>query len=243
MKLGRLAPDYSKPRLWAEDYYTTELPPLAAAVDYCSHVPSWPVYLNDQISDCTIAAAGHMIQAWSAYAGTETAVSDDDVLRAYEAVSGYDPATGANDNGAVMSGVLAYWQSTGIGGHKIEAYAQIRNPTTLALNQCLQVFGSCYIGVNLPVSAQDQFPGPWTYVKGSPIAGGHAICLQRCGPYVDAETYISWGQPVRTQIKWADTYIEEAWAVLDDLWVTASGKSPAGLDVATMRADMSALAR
>ena len=34
--------------------------------------------------------------------------------------------TGLNDNGAVILDVLNYWRKTGIGGHPISAYADLK---------------------------------------------------------------------------------------------------------------------
>ena len=80
---------------------------------------------NDTIGDCTCAAAGHLVMEWTANVGAETTPADADILAAYSAITGYDPKTGANDNGAVETDVLNYWRKTGIAGHKIMAYAAL----------------------------------------------------------------------------------------------------------------------
>ena len=180
-KLGRRPPDYRKPRLWLEDYAIGALPtpvyPLDRAVG-----TSWPMYLNDTLGDCTIAGLGHMVGAWSKIIhGTagEVLFTNDVIEAVYSAVGGYVPGDPNTDNGCVMSDVLAYWQSTGVSGHKISAYAQLSDTSEASLNWALKNFGSVYLGINCPQSAQQQFGNaPWTYVKGSPIAGGHCITLQ-----------------------------------------------------------------
>ena len=59
----------------------------------------WPMLDNDRIGDCTAAAAGHLIQSFSANAGALITPTDDQVLKVYVDTTGYDPQTGANDNG------------------------------------------------------------------------------------------------------------------------------------------------
>src|SRR3954470_7477044 len=118
-KLGRKPNDPSKPRL-SLGGFLRDTAGYPSKRDWLSQVDNWPMYLNDRIGDCTCAGAGHIIQSASTYGQGQTiTISDDDVLRAYIANSGYDPRTGANDNGAVMQDVLNYWRKEGIGGHKI----------------------------------------------------------------------------------------------------------------------------
>ena len=60
--------------------------------------------------------------------------SDKQVVAAYSAITGYNPSTGANDNGAVEIDVLNYWRQTGIAGHKIGAYVALGlDPEALAM--------------------------------------------------------------------------------------------------------------
>ena len=56
---------------------------------------------NDQIGDCTCAAAGHLIMEWTANAQSKMVTpTDKQIVAAYSAITGYNPTTGANDNGA-----------------------------------------------------------------------------------------------------------------------------------------------
>jgi hypothetical protein len=100
------------------------LPPPPAAFDETTGIDTWPMYANDRIGDCTTAAAAHMIEAWTA-AGRGQAVELPEVavLDAFEHVKRTDPVTG--EEGAVELEVLRYWRKTGIGGHRIGAYARV----------------------------------------------------------------------------------------------------------------------
>src|SRR5690348_342480 len=123
-KYGRLHPDPARPRLTLEKYLDPRsalsrsgLPPVPRSqdVDRASQVQDWPMYLNDQLGDCTIAAMGHMYGAWTQYAsGREALFSDDQIQSVYSRVGGYVPGDPSTDNGCVMQDVLADQQSNGM---------------------------------------------------------------------------------------------------------------------------------
>jgi hypothetical protein len=195
------------------------------------------MYLNDRIGDCTCATAGHIIQALSTYGKktTET-ITDNDVLAAYTAVSGYNPITGEHDDGAVVQEVLSHWRKVGIGGHKILAFASVdfRNPSEL--RQATHIFGNVYLGIDFPNTAMDQFNNgePWDVVDGAYSEGGHAI---NAGYYDVSDgmwKVVTWGkvQPM-TQAFW-DKYVEEAWVVVSPEWLDATGRNPEGIDMTAM---------
>jgi len=78
------------------------------------------------------------------------------VLDLYERVSGYDPATGANDNGAVELDVLNQWRQVGIGGHKIGAFVAVSPSDAREVKEAIYLFGGVYIGISLPLAWQGQ---------------------------------------------------------------------------------------
>lgn len=253
-KLGRRRSDPEAPRLIFEAYLQPHSAranapvPLTQDVDRCTHVSSWPMYANDQIGDCTTAAIGHMIQAWTAYAGAEVVIPEAAVLSMYSAVSGYVPGDPATDQGASMLDVLTHMRDVGIADasgkvHKVAAFAQLGNPADeLTLGYVLKTFGTVYTGIHCPQSALSQFGvGPWTWIPGSPDEGGHAICLQRrqgIGTGVRGVLdYISWGAVQNATFGFQAHYAEEAWAVVSEDWVAANGTSADGLDLAQLIAD------
>jgi len=76
-----------------------ELPVPPPSLDLTDHVTEWPMYANDRVGDCTIAAAGHMIEAWTAESrGHPLEVSERSVLSAFDHANGlfellqFDPA-------------------------------------------------------------------------------------------------------------------------------------------------------
>lgn len=227
--------DYRKPSLVA--------PPIRA--DFASKVTDWPMYGNDVRGDCTIAGAGHMEEAWTAYGQhREVSVADDDVLRAYEAVSGYDPSTGANDNGAVELDVLKYWRKVGIGGHKIVAFMRVDVHNHRQVKQAIATFGGIYTGFRVPQSAEDQFaggehwhvdPGP----AGQQILGGH--CVPVLGYDPANLTCITWARAQALTWHFWDVYFDEAWAIVTTDFLDRTGHDPQGLNLRQLLADLDAL--
>jgi hypothetical protein len=246
VKFGRNAPytKEEKPRLILDDYLTvSDLPPTPAVVDRASEVATWPMYGNDTIGDCTCAATGHEVQAWTRYAGTEVTVPQADIISLYSAVSGYDPATGANDNGCVIQDVLEYWQKNGIpgAGHKIAAFAQLEGWThdLDLVKTVLNIFGSVYIGLNVPASAETQFSAgqPWTVVADSPIEGGHAVPVQYWGDADDQIGCVTWGALQPMTRDFFTTYVDEVWVVITDDWLDANRETITGLNLAQLDQD------
>lgn len=233
-KLGRLPNDPTKPRLKLSRFLSATAPTYPENRDYLSKVSHFPMYLNDRIGDCTCATIGHIIQSVTTYGQGETkTITDSDVLQAYEAVSGYDPTTGANDNGAVVQEVLDYWRKNGVGGHKIAAFAEVDINNEDELRAAMNLFGTVYLGIAFPDTAFDQIDNgePWDVVDGAKIEGGHAI---NAGYYDVSDNMwkiVTWGQvQPMTQAFW-DEYVDEAWVVLTPEWFDANGRNPDGIDM------------
>jgi len=213
--------------------YMPKLPTPPTATDHASKLPANIGMMgNDTYGDCTVAAAGHMVQSWTAYAerGIET-LSDADILAAYDVIS-------PNDQGAYMLDVLNYWHKTGIGPDKIEAFVEIGIADLIQAKLAIEYFGSCYIGMSLP--DVNTF-GPWTTPTGPPDPyNGHAVCLIA---YDDAKKMFkvcTWGEIWDMSYAWFQKYMDEGYAVLNDIEIiTATGKSPEGFDFATLQADLS----
>jgi hypothetical protein len=254
---GRRHPDPARPRLTLEKYLDPRtalsrhgLPPvpLTTDVDRASAVQSWPMYLNDQLGDCTIAAIGHMYGAWTAYAGAgEALFTDDQIQSVYSRVGGYVPGDPDTDQGCVMQDVLADQQANGIPDqnghlHQVAGYAAFGNPADEELlGQVLDVFGTVYVGINVQQQMETEFADqqPWTWDADGQSIGGHAICLQRrLGSGGAPLEYVTWGalQPATTGFQAGAS--EEAWAVVTRDWLQANGTTVEGLDLQQLLADM-----
>jgi hypothetical protein len=234
--------------------------PLTADIDRASKVADWPMYSNgpdpenasccpgspDGCGDCMWAAPAHMLQGWSAYAGTEVTIPDSEVVKGYS-TTGYNPQTGTGDNGTDAQTVLEYLRNVGYTDtagkvHKIAGYAMLGNPADeVLLGQVLDTFGSVYVEVSLTEAQETQFASgqPWVYQAGSPGAGGHGICLQRRAAGPDSLRFVTWGALQPADRSFAFNQIVAAYAVVSQDWIEASGVTVTGLDLQQLLADMS----
>lgn len=249
LKLGRLPAKQDARTFELANYLApaTQLPRVPPAYAWSPKVTTgWPMLDNDVLGCCTISAVGHEIQLWEAANGKVYAPSDADVIAAYSAVSGYDPATGANDNGAVLLDVLNYWRTTGLAGHKIAAFMSIPITSPKLLMTAIYLFGGAYIGLDLPLSAQKQVAAgqPWTYTGSTDSAagswGGHCVSVHDFGP--TGCTCITWGRKQFMTWQFLARYMEECWAVLSTDWLDpATGRAPNMINLAHLQADLRAL--
>lgn len=233
-KGGRLPADPTKPRLRLSSLLTAAAPTYPENIDWLTKVTNYPMYKNDTLGDCTCATIGHMIQNLSTYGqGKTISITDQDVVNAYSAVSGYDQRTGANDNGAVVQDVLNYWRKTGVAGHKILAFAEVDLNNQAELYAGANTFGDLYLGINFPNTAMDQFNRgqAWDVVAGAYSEGGHAINTAWYDVSEKMWKVVTWGRVQPMTQAFFDKYVEEAWVVISPEWFDAKGSSPVGLDM------------
>jgi hypothetical protein len=246
VKLGKQPARYDPRTFMMATYLAPKnLPSAPPTVDYSKQITTWEMMVNDRVGDCTCAAAGHMILEWTTNAENPYVPGDQQILAAYSAITGYDPVTGANDNGAVVLDVLNYWRKEGVADHKITAYVGLELKNHSDLKDAVYLFENAYLGVLLPRTAQGQ--KVWSVPPGGPAGqgapgswGGHAV------PVVayDARgvTVVTWGSLLRMTWTFYDTYCDEAFAVLSqDIIDQATKKAPGGFDFAALQADLQAL--
>ena len=241
MKLGR-KPVRRDPRVKSLALYTRalSLAPPPPAVDYYSKVQgSWPMDLNDQLGDCTIAAVSHCATLWTANAQVQPfLMSDADVLEAYEKIGGYDPSNPGTDQGCVEQDVLQAWCRDGIDGDVLDGYVMLNCTDLDEIRDAIHWFGSVYIGISIPKSAMEN-TDLWEVVVGSEIAGGHAVML--AGYDSDHFYTVSWGKLIPTTPEFLLTYMDEAYGLLSKDFIDQTGKTPAGLSLDDMIANCATL--
>src|SRR5579871_614958 len=242
MKLGKRPARHDERTLMLANYTKPGMPPPPVQVDFSKVLAKWPMYLNDELGDCTIAASAHMIEEWTKCANAPGVTPlDAQVLAAYKAVSGYngDPST---DSGCVMLDVLKYWRQTGLAGHRILAFAGCDPKNHNDVKDSVALFGNCYIGVQLPLSAQDQ--SMWSVASGENAEpgswGGH--CVPVVGYDDRGLTVITWGAPLRMTWNFLDVYCDEAYVCLSRDWINMkTNKAPDLLDLVQLTTDLKAI--
>ena len=239
-KLGKL-PVKTDVRTLALARYVdrAKLPPSPPDLDLASDVPDWPMYGNDRLGDCTIAAAGHMIEAWTAPTrGRAVEITERSVEAAFDKVKQVDPITG--EEGAVELDVLNYWRSHGIGGHKIGAFARVSVHDHTLVRDGAFLFGGVYIGLELPLTAQSQTVWDWTHRLDGPAKpgswGGHAVDV--VGYDAHELTVVTWGSLKKMTWAFWDRYVDECYALLSVDFLDEGGEAPNGFDLAALKADL-----
>jgi hypothetical protein len=219
----------------------TRLP--AKALDLTEHVSDWGMLGNDQVGDCGPAAWQHLRMARSALdAGQPVQVTTQDTFELYQRVSGWngridDPS----DQGVVLLDMLNQLRHDG----QLYAFAQVNPRDRRMLAAAHYLFGGLLYGFALPLyiqprggrvppwrlkahSRDDAIPGSW---------GGHAVCSAR----MPGHRVVSWGQVIPCSLGFIDHYCDEAWAIISPEWLGADQRTPAGLDLAALEADLARL--
>lgn len=249
LKLGKQAARHDPRTLLLASYTTASLPTAPASWDLTGKVQAWGMMENDQLGDCTCAAAGHLIMEWTANAKKKMVTpTDKQIVAAYSAITGYNPATGANDNGAVEIDVLNFWRQSGIAGHKIAAYMALEPANHIHVMDSVYLFEGCYIGVQLPISAQDQVKNhqPWSVPPGGPTGdgkpgswGGHAVPVVAYD--VRGVTVVTWGALQMMTWSFWEAYCEEAYAILSTDYLTGAKTTPQGFNLQQLQSDLADL--
>jgi hypothetical protein len=262
MKLGKKPARHDPRTLQARKYLLAPagaLPAAKPACDWLSAVPSFPLYGNDVHGDCAIAAIGHMLQVWSANVAADgggnagqgaVTPSEDEILRVYQILS-------PKDDGCVLLDVLKYWRQNPICGVQLGAFAKVNPRDMNEVKVCLEIFGGLYGGAQLPVAAQtqelwelptdegrapigDNHQSSIVNRQSNPFApgswGGHAIPF---GKY-DASLIrcVTWGAVKDATWPWLLEYVDELYALISPDWLDGTGKTPEGLDLATLGSDL-----
>lgn len=222
-------------------YMAADLPPPPDSVAWQEKVSrSFGIHLNDYLGDCTIASYGHAVQAWNAANGRDIIVSDADIMHAYQDACGYVPGKPETDNGGVMLLVANYLRRTGVGGHRIDAYAALDPGHETQIKQAINLFGGVWIGLSLALAQQNQerwhvalagtdgdpLPGSW---------GGHAVWV--LGYDKDGLWFVTWGGLKRMSWAFWETCCDESYVLFSKDWADADG-APSGFDYAQLAADV-----
>ena len=244
--LGKKAPVRDPRTLLLAKYVSPRFSGAPAQADFSGKVKAWGMMLNDKIGDCTVAACGHQIQQWTANAGSQRTPSDAEILSAYEKVSGYRRGDQATDDGADLLDVMKYWRKSGIGGHKIGAFASVDPGNFDHLRAAVWIFGGAVLGLALPQSARDQdvwdVPAGGAAGLGKPDSwGGHAVEVAGFGPR--GVLVVTWGVLKWMTWDFLKAYCEEAYALISKDFLVDGATPNNGFDLARLKADLKTVSR
>lgn len=237
-KLGKLAPRHDRRTLKLANYLP--IPAFPEERKWSEKVKNYGMMRNDKIGCCAVAGPAHMIQAWTANASKETIISDEDVVKIYSKLSGYNPVTGENDNGLVLLDVLKEWRNVGFCGHKIGAFAQVNHRNISEIKAAINLFGGTLNGIGLPVSAQKQViwdtPSNGAIGDGAKYSwGGH--CTTSPDYNGSVNTHITWGKKVNATWNFMVTYADEIWAIISPDFLNQN-RAPNGFDLNQLLIDL-----
>lgn len=244
MKLGKKSPRLDARTLHLAKYLTRELPPAPPTADWGKGLADWGMLANDKLGDCTIAAVGHAVQLFTMNQWGLATITDATTVDYYSRWCGYNPADPSTDQGGVEVDVLNRWRAEGFGSdpnhlHRLIAYADTDPENIEHVKLSISIFGCAYIGLALPVSAQNQeewhvvrrpwwdsYPGSW---------GGHAVIVYAYDE--EGLTCVTWGKPKRMTWGFWKKYCDESHALLHRGWY------PPGFNAQQLEADLEALSR
>lgn len=224
------------------------LPPVPKDFGHEAYIPpiNWQMLANNKWGCCVISGAGHETKLWSREGGKpEPTFTDTDIAEDFTAITGQPPGP---DNGADMQAAASYRLRTGLRDntgvrHKIGAYLEISPGNLKELYAAMYLFGAVGIGFRFPTNtgfaqfANHQswhivsgmtFDGSGHYVPGVALRGGNIVC-------------VTWGRFQAMRPSFFASLCDEAVAYVSPEMLTA-GKSPEGLDYASLIADLNALA-
>lgn len=244
--LGKLPPKRDPRTLAIASYLRPERfpapPPLR---DWADHAHTFDVLGNDTIGDCAFAAQAHLIQCFAAANGKTCLIGKAAVLGAYSRVTGFDPQKPGTDRGTILIDALNDWRKIGLDGNRIGAYVRLEIANRLHMEAAINLCGGVYLGVALPLAAKTQTiwdvapPGRYDPTYNANSWGGHAVgvvAYSRTGLVC-----VTWGKLKVMTWEWLATYTDEAFAVLDERWISEGSAAPNGFDFEAIRRDLDAI--
>ncbi len=208
--------------------------------------------LNNTMSNCTCAAAGHLIQVYTANRGKEVILSDTTIKKIYRTIGKYTAEELAASSGIACLDVLNYWRKVGFAGHKLEAFVELNPQNTYNVQHAINAFGGIYVGFALPKTAKEQTKSdpilPWLRVWNAlPKDARPSSWAYHCVPIVGYNQTgligISWGKKIKLDWSFFVRYADEAYVPISNDWIKKIGDAPSGFNLAALRRDLKNLKR
>jgi hypothetical protein len=235
----------------------SSLPQAPAAVDYTRALPpTLGMMLNDRLGDCAEAGFFHFVQVWTQNAESKLlTVPDQTVQQLYSDGTGFNPnaapVDGENptDEGTDLQSLLTYLLNTGAlmpdgTRHKILAFFEVDPSIPGDLDLVTAECGAIYLGFNVPAFLQAfEAPGSvWDVSAGgnNTIVGGHCVISPK---YTQRQRgIVSWGSSGYSMTAaFVGQFVDECYAIVDPLFIAATGKTPFGLTEADWSEQMAGI--
>ncbi len=250
-KLGRSAPSHRDLRTaWFARYASSTADPGYQAPppidDWTGPTSDYTFLGNDRVGCCTRTCYGHIVQQRCALLGIPCELEADDVLTSYKDGTGWDGVPGSSsDRGDQIINALVHMRNDGFrnGQYKIRGFGRVNHNDTLEMRAALRTCGSLIIGASLPSAISHQGTdwdvnpvGQRQPDEAPGSAGGHAfiITAHQRGRW----SAMPWIHKTNLSYAWDDLYIDEAWFVIDDLWIDHTRNAPNGFDLARFEHDI-----
>lgn len=242
MKLGKLPPKHD-PRtykLTAPIKQAQITPP--AEWDWSKGI-HYDMSGNAVYGDCAFASRTAILLTWTSLAQAPIRLSTDETLQDYAQCTGFNPQTGANDNGTILLDALNMWQREGFNRHGqtrdyLTAYAALDHKDHDAIRRSIYALGGVYLGIQVPQYLMTT-DGDWAYEPDADwtIAGGHCIAAlgyDQFGPRI-----FSWGGTRRMSWELWDVIVDEAYGLLSrENWLNRQALNPIGLDIDALECEI-----
>lgn len=196
--------------------------------------------------DCVEACKGHglLLSNYDEDGHTVGVPSANDVIEQYCAYQRCTPAglfddPSKYDQGEDVSTSLTGWCTTDQYGVKLALTAPIDSSNQDDVKNGIAIGGCVIAGIQLPESAEREFPGEWTWNPSSPNLGGHCVLLT--GYSDELVEIITWGQLILASWDFLKHTLDEAHVAVFPQAI-AAGKGPTGLLIPKWESDLKNLA-
>ena len=244
MKLGRIQSKHDSRTLQLADYVQIVSLPVPPAQEMLETTTSWPMLANNQFNCCTSAAAGHMVHHWTTANRRGVFLTDQDIIRAHARLTGDRLMDCVS-----MLDALKFWRKSGIGKHRVHSFVKAHAQDVDELRGIVHLFGSAYIGFDLPKFVLTGAPTGWPQIpwaipaavsaedSAPQLANGH--CVTAVGYGEEGVYVVTWGALKTMSWEFYSRYNAETYAVLSSDWVDGDQVSPSGFDLRSLERDLS----
>ena len=250
VKAGKLPYVHDERTFHLKDYLSQEpVTNIPKEHDWGSKIGpgKWNSFGNLKINNCTCAAAGHLIMTWTGNIGRLHTPTTKSIVAAYTDITGFNPKTDGIGEPVEAIKALKYWRKHGIDERTIISFAKLSFRNREQLKQAIYLYGGCYVGLNLPKSAEKQYneSKKWTVsrsgTKGDGEPGswiGHALLIT--GYSKNELKAVTWGKEIVMSIDFWETYVDESYAIFSEDFIR-DNETPTKISVDVLRKDIETL--